>query len=85
VQLNVPSIIGELYDLLNEAASGEDSTRLQKSFDRLRQLADDAAMIYRTYVIDERAKWQGAVNQLESSMSWRATAPLRWMNRFFNL
>ena len=80
-----PPIARELYDLLNEAASGNDSSRLQKSFDRLRQQVDDAAMLYRTYVIDERAKWQEAVNQFENSKSWQATAPLRWMNRFFNL
>ena len=82
---SAPPIVAELYDLLNEAALGNDSGRLQKSFDRLRHLADDAATLYRTYVIDERTKWQEAVNQFENSKSWQATAPLRWMNRFFNL
>jgi hypothetical protein len=70
---------------LNEAALGNDSSRMQKSFDRLRQLADDAATLYRTYVIDERTRWQETVSQFESSKSWQATAPLRWMNRFFHL
>jgi hypothetical protein len=82
---NTPPIVAELYDLLNEAALGHDSSRMQKSFDRLRQLADDAATLYRTYVIDERTRWQETVNQFESSKSWQATAPLRWMNRFFHL
>jgi len=82
---DAPPIVGELYDLLNKAALGGDSTRLQNSFDRLRQLADDAATLYRAYVIEERAKWQEAVNEFEQSKSWRVTAPFRSMNRFFNL
>ena len=81
---DAPAIVVELYDLLNEAGLGNDSTGLQKSFDRLRLLADDAAVLYRTYVIDERTKWQETVNQFESSRSWQATAPFRWMNRFLN-
>jgi hypothetical protein len=82
---DAPPIMGELYDLLNEAALNDDSIRLQRSFDRIRRLADDAATLYRSYVIDERARWQEAVNQFESSKSWQATAPLRWMSRFLNL
>jgi hypothetical protein len=80
---NTQPIVAELYDLLNESASSDDSIRLQKSFDRLGRLADDAASLYRPYMIDERARWQKAVNQFEHSRSWKATAPLRWMNRFF--
>ena len=82
---SAPPIVAELYDLLNEAALGNDSGRLQKSFDRLRRLADDAASLYRHYMIDERARWQEAINQFEHSKSWRATAPLRWMNRIVKL
>jgi hypothetical protein len=82
---NAQPIVAELYDLLNESALSDDSIRLQRSFDRLRRLADDAASLYRPYMLDERARWQEAVNQFEHSRSWRATAPLRWMSGFFNL
>jgi hypothetical protein len=82
---NAPPIVGELYDLLTEAASSDDSPRLRKSFDRLRQLADEAALLYRSYMIDERARWQEAIDQFEQSKSWRATASLRWINRVFKL
>ena len=82
---NAQPIVAELYDLLKESASSDDSIRLQKSFDRLRRLFDDAASLYRPYMIDERSRWQEAVNQYEHSKSWKATAPLRWMNRIFNL
>jgi hypothetical protein len=82
---DAPPIVGELYDLLNEAASSHDSIQLHRSFDRLRQSVDASAVLYRNYVVDERAKWQAEVNQFESSKSWQLTAPLRWMNRLFNL
>jgi hypothetical protein len=82
---NAQPIVAELYDLLKESALSDDSIRLQKSFDRLRRLFDDAASLYRPYMIDERSRWQEAVNQYEHSKSWKATAPLRWMNRIFNL
>lgn len=82
---DAPPIAGELYDLLNKAALGGDSTQLKNSFDQLRQLADEAATLYRAYVIDERAKWQEVVSEFEQSKSWQVTAPFRSMNRFFNL
>jgi hypothetical protein len=81
----VPSSVGELYDLLNEASSGNDPAGLQESFDRLRRTVDESTKLYRTYVFDERARWQDAIHEFESSKSWQVTAPLRWVNRFFNL
>jgi hypothetical protein len=75
----VPGIVVDLFDRLNDVVDSGDSASSQRSFDRIRRQADDAAMLFRELVISERAVMNEQIHTLEGSTSWRVTAPLRWM------
>jgi len=74
---DVPSAVAGLFKLLNQATDGERSTLLWKSFDELREPAVAAARLLRPFVLSERER----IRDIENSMSWRMTAPLRWMKQ----
>lgn len=77
---DVPGIVVDLFDRMNDAADGVEDTALLGPFDDLRAAADAAAKMFRGMIIDEREMMRAELAQLRLSASWRLTAPLRWMN-----
>ncbi len=77
---DVPGMVVDLFDRLNDAADNGDSAALRRSFDEIRRRADDAILLFRELIISERAILNQRIHTLEGSRSWRLTAPLRWMN-----
>lgn len=69
---DVPRIVTDLYDLMSEAEAGDDDASLWRAFDRLSSSADGMSAMFRELLRNERKAF-------ESSMSWRVTAPLRWL------
>ena len=72
---DVPDAVADLFGLLNQATDGDRSALLWKSFDELREPAVAAAGLLREFVLSERER----IRDIENSMSWRMTAPLRWV------
>jgi hypothetical protein len=71
----IPGIVVDLFDRLNDIVDSGDSALSRTSFDELRKQADDAALLFR----EQRATLNERIHALEGSVSWRVTAPLRWM------
>jgi hypothetical protein len=75
----IPGIVVDLFDRLNDVVDSGDSALARRSFDELRKQAHDAALLFRELVVSERAAMNEQIHTLEGSTSWRVTAPLRWM------
>lgn len=76
---DAPAAITEMFDRMTEAADTGDERALRKSFDRLGTRADEAAGLYRGFVIAERHEFARMRQTFELSTCWRITAPLRWL------
>jgi hypothetical protein len=80
---DVPAEIAEMFDRMDETANTGDECALRCSFDRLRASAEQAAHLYRGFVIAERRDLPQQMARMresfELSTCWRITAPLRWL------
>jgi hypothetical protein len=79
----VPVGIADMFNAMNEADDGGDESKLYGVFDRLRANIDGTGQLYCRFVTSElQDSWQQLMRTreaFESSTSWRATAPLRWL------
>jgi len=82
----IPTVIVEMFDRMDEAAETGDESKLRSSFDRLRANADATVRLYHGFLISEiqylrqELKREMSIREaFETSTSWRATAPLRWL------
>jgi hypothetical protein len=79
---DVPAAIVEMFDRMHDAAVTGDDQAVRGAFDRFRAVYDHIGGLYRDLVVAEReqamAERQALRNAFERSISWRATAPLRW-------
>jgi hypothetical protein len=84
---DVPTIMLELYDNMCKAADMEDDVSVLTEFDRLHTHCANADRLYRGFIIEELRALRRSANaernalkeEFERSMSWRVTAPLRWI------